>query len=92
MPYCGVWTLRRRSQSSENRSGSHDIDVFALICDVGEEAQIDLMIEKVTQKFGRIDILVNNAGAIQVGTLETSSASDFRKAMDTLFSGMFIVA
>ena len=37
-------------------------EALAIPMDVGEPAQIELMIQTVVQKFGRIDILVNNAG------------------------------
>ncbi len=38
--------------------------------DISAKDQVDQMIKKVYQKFGRIDILINNAGTSHVGTVE----------------------
>ena len=64
-----------------------EADVFALVCDVSDTAQVDHMIAQVTAHFGRIDILVNNAATIQVGPLEMTTVADYRQAMDTIFFG-----
>ncbi|MEP6985693.1 MAG: SDR family NAD(P)-dependent oxidoreductase, partial [Chloroflexota bacterium] len=37
-------------------------EALAILMDVGEPAQIDMMVKTVVQKFWHIDILVNNAG------------------------------
>src|SRR5262245_43878840 len=36
-------------------------DPFAQVCDVGGKADIDAMVQAVTDRWGRVDILVNNA-------------------------------
>ena len=48
-------------QAAEHYS-SLGAEAMAIPMDVGDTVQIDAMVEKVVQKFGRIDILVNNAG------------------------------
>src|SRR5207248_5654928 len=35
---------------------------LALPCDVGEAAQVDAVVARTVDEFGRIDLLVNNAG------------------------------
>jgi citronellol/citronellal dehydrogenase len=43
-----------------------------VLCDIREEEQVALAVEKTAEKFGGIDICINNASAIQLtGTLET---------------------
>ena len=64
-----------------------EANVFALVCDVSDKAQVDHLTERVTAHFGRIDILVNNAATIQVAPLESTSVEDFQQAMNTIFFG-----
>jgi len=62
-------------------------ECHAVVCDVGDEAQVEQMVRDVEQHYGRIDILVNNAGVIQVGPLENQTLADFQEAMDVMFWG-----
>jgi short-subunit dehydrogenase len=62
-------------------------DVLALVCDVSEREQVDLLIERVSAHFGQIDILVNNAGIITVGPQATMTVQDFTDSMNTMFWG-----
>jgi NAD(P)-dependent dehydrogenase (short-subunit alcohol dehydrogenase family) len=60
---------------------------LAIVCDVGERADVVSAIEAVLQHYGRIDILINNAGIIQVGPLEHMTHADFERAMRVHFWG-----
>ncbi len=62
-------------------------DCLPVVCDVGDEAQVEQMMHYVTSHFHRIDILVNNAGVIQVGPLKNQTLGDFQEAMDVMFWG-----
>src|SRR5258706_1693680 len=59
-----------------------------MVCDVGDEAQVEQMARDVPSHYGRVDILVNNAGVIMVGPLKNQTLADFQEAMDTMFWGM----
>jgi NAD(P)-dependent dehydrogenase (short-subunit alcohol dehydrogenase family) len=67
------------------------VEVLVAACDVGDEAQVFSMLERVAERYGHIDVLVNDAGQIEVGPLESMTAQDFRSAMDTNFWGAFNV-
>ena len=56
----------------ESRSEIEGIggECLALICDVTDRKQIDDMVQKTVDAFGRIDILINNAGLLTPGTIE----------------------
>jgi NAD(P)-dependent dehydrogenase (short-subunit alcohol dehydrogenase family) len=43
------------------------------IADVTKEAQIQMVVENVLRKYGKIDILVNNAGALREGFISDTS-------------------
>lgn len=56
-----------------------------VVCDVSDRGQVDALVAKVTEHFGRVDILVNNAGSIRVGPFESMRLEDFESAMATMF-------
>lgn len=58
-----------------------------VVCDVGDEAQVEQMVRYVTSHYHRVDILVNNAGVIQVGPLKNQTLADFQEAIDVMFWG-----
>lgn len=57
--------------------------------DVADEAGWIALIADVLAREGRLDILVNNAGIVEVGTIETTSAEDWRKVMAVSADGTF---
>jgi NAD(P)-dependent dehydrogenase (short-subunit alcohol dehydrogenase family) len=63
--------------------------LLAFACDVGVRAEIERVIEKVSEKFGGVEILVNNAGTILVGPAENQGPESFEDAMQTHFWGPY---
>lgn len=66
---------------------SRGADVMAVKCDVTNMMEVEQMMNRIRERFGKIDVLVNNAGTIQVGPLEVMNHEDFEKAMSTHFRG-----
>jgi len=62
-------------------------EVLPLAVDVTDPRQVEEMVQRTVEHFGRIDVLINNAGIISVGPIETMTLDDFRTAMDTNFWG-----
>lgn len=62
-------------------------EVLAIRCDISDQAQVDQMVSRATDHYGRIDILVNNAGIIDVGPLQNREIADFERALDTMYWG-----
>ena len=66
---------------------SRGADVLAIKCDVTNIPEVEDMVSRVRQRFGKIDVLVNNAGTIQVGPLEVMKHEDFEHTMRAHFWG-----
>jgi len=54
-------------------------------CDVTSRDEVEGLMRKVREHFGRIDVLVNNAGSIQVGPMEVMTVEDYEAAMKLHF-------
>jgi NAD(P)-dependent dehydrogenase (short-subunit alcohol dehydrogenase family) len=61
--------------------------VMAIPTDVSDPEQVDRLVTRAMEAYGRIDILINNAGIISVGPAETMTLDDFHSAMATNFWG-----
>jgi len=57
-------------------------DVMAVVCDVGDRAQVESFVATVEEELGPVDVLINNAGVIAVGPLRTQTLADFREMVD----------
>lgn len=65
-------------------------------CDVTDEAQVQTMVKKVVDQFGKLDFAFNNAGVgpdgvrLPYGPLIELSLEHFNKVVDTNFKGVFL--
>lgn len=68
------------------------LGVEALSCkaDVTNQAQVEEMVKKTVDKFGKIDILVNNAGITRDGLLIRMSESDWDLVLSINLKGAFL--
>ncbi len=85
--YRVIATLR-----NEHRAGAlvaaakqQGLELRPWILDVTDPAAIASVIGRVKADYGRLDVLINNAGVAHVGTLESLTDDDFRRAMDVNF-------
>jgi NAD(P)-dependent dehydrogenase (short-subunit alcohol dehydrogenase family) len=62
-------------------------DVLTVPCDVSDRKQVERLVRKTLEHYGRIDVLVNNAGIIKVGPVLSMTEEDFAEAMDVMFWG-----
>ena len=59
-------------------------------CDVTNEDEINLAIDKVIEKYGRIDVLINNAGLQYVSFIENFPTSKFEFMIKVMLTAPFI--
>ena len=61
--------------------------VIFLEVDIREESQVLSAIQSIS---GKLDVLINNAGISHIGTLETTTLSDFERLFAVNVTGMFL--
>jgi NAD(P)-dependent dehydrogenase (short-subunit alcohol dehydrogenase family) len=67
--------------------------VFPIACNIGDEKQINKLLEKAYEKIGSIDVLVGNAGVNPYyGSMETIPSDAFNKTMTTNVYSNLILA
>lgn len=66
------------------------VESEAIQANVAVEEEVNGMIAKVIEKFGRIDILINNAGITRDGLLMKMKESDWQSVLDVNLKGVFL--
>jgi sorbitol-6-phosphate 2-dehydrogenase len=69
-----------------------DRQAIAVKVDVTNEGQVQDLIQRAIDKFGRLDILVNNAGVLISGPVEEFDAEKWRLVMNVNLFGYFLCA
>jgi len=69
------------------KSGKKAIFIKA---DVSKEEDIDMMVEKTVEEFGKIDVLVNNAGIVSNYPAEEMDIKEWDRIMNLDLRGLFI--
>lgn len=67
-------------------------EAIAVKCDVSKKEEVDNMVQKTIEEFGRIDILVNNAGICQFKPFLELSEEEWDKTLDINLKGYFLCA
>jgi NAD(P)-dependent dehydrogenase (short-subunit alcohol dehydrogenase family) len=62
---------------------------IAVRANVADKAEVEAMVRKTVEVFGRIDILVNNAGMSVVGASEELEEKRWRQGIDVMLTGVF---
>jgi 3-oxoacyl-[acyl-carrier protein] reductase len=62
---------------------------FKVKANVGESSEVEEMVKKVTNEFGRIDILVNNAGITRDNLIMRMKEEDFDQVININLKGVF---
>ena len=67
-------------------------EALAVKCDVSKKEEVDEMIKKTVEKFGKVDILVNNAGIADFKPFLEMTEEDWDKTIDINLKGNFLCA
>jgi len=79
----------RKTVDEIRTSGGKAIPIKA---DVSKSGEVQRMVQRAVDEFGKIDILVNNAGIFHYGGLEDISEEDWDKVLNTNLKGAFLCA
>ena len=93
---CNIVPIARRMEKLEEVAAelraAYRVEVLPLRCDITSTEQVDEMVAKAFERFGRIDILVNNAGTGAVAPAEEITDAQFENEMQIDLFGSFRVA
>lgn len=67
-------------------------DAIFVVADVSKESDVENLVKKTVEKFGKLDIMVNNAGILVSGTVSTLTEKDWDRQMDVNLKGVFFGA
>ncbi|WP_410658722.1 SDR family oxidoreductase [Amycolatopsis sp. lyj-112] len=81
---------RRADALAETAAG--DANALAVPTDVSDPDSVAALFDAVSAEWGRLDLLVNNAGVSVGGTVADLSFADWKRAVDTNLTGMFLCA
>jgi len=65
---------------------------LAVKCDVSKKEEVDNLVKKTIEKFGRVDILVNNAGICQFKPFLELTEEEWSRTIDINLKGYFLCA
>ncbi|RPJ95110.1 glucose 1-dehydrogenase [Rummeliibacillus sp. TYF005] len=68
------------------------VEAIGLACDVTKQEDVEKLVEKVIQQFGRIDILVNNSGATWGTPAVDMPVEAWKKVIDVNLTGTFLMS
>ena len=78
-------------QTAKKEFAEAGLDVYTLVFDVTDEADVDAGISKIEAEVGDIDILVNNAGIIKRVPILDMPVEEFEQVIDVDLIAPFIV-
>jgi len=67
-------------------------EAVAVKCDVTKKEEVDEMVKKAVEKFGKVDILVNNAGICQFKPFFELTEQEWDRTLDINLKGYFLCA
>ncbi len=69
---------------------SQGVEALGLAADVTRRADVEAMVARTLDRFGRLDILVNNAGINIRGPIEQLTEDDWDQVIDTNLKGPWL--
>jgi sorbitol-6-phosphate 2-dehydrogenase len=84
--------LEGAQQTASEIMAQTDRRAISVPVDVTDEAQVEAMVDKAVEVFGRLDILVSNAGILFAGAVDEFPADKWRLVTEVNLVGYFLCA
>ncbi|MDH7484749.1 MAG: sorbitol-6-phosphate dehydrogenase [Anaerolineae bacterium] len=84
--------FEKAQQVAEAIRQQTDRRAIAVRADVTDEAQVEAMVQRTVEEFGRLDILIANAGIVIAGEAAEFPAEQWRKVIEVNLVGYFLCA
>jgi 3-oxoacyl-[acyl-carrier protein] reductase len=68
----------------------HLTEILVLSADVADEAQVNRVVQKIVETWGRVDILINNAGLISFGSITQVEPADWERIFGANLTGAYL--
>jgi len=91
---CGASVVvcgRRREPLEETAARAEGGRCEAFECDIREEEEVDALVDRVLERYGRVDVLVNNAGGQYMTPAEEITPKGFRTVMRLNVEGTWLM-
>lgn len=75
----------------ENEFKGKGVDSLIIKADVSKQEEVQELVDKAIEKFGKIDVLVNNAGITKDNLLMRMSEEEFDKVIEINLKGTYLV-
>ena len=73
------------NKSEKDIKEATDTDVMSFVTDLNSSNDIEIMVRRVIEKYGRVDILVNNTGGPKAGFFEELTDDDWLSTFESTF-------
>jgi len=82
--------LEEAQSAAAGIATDHGHKAVGFQADVTKEVEVDAMMAKALEEFGRVDVLVNNAGVNIRGAIDEVTYEDFKKVQDVNVNGVWL--
>jgi NAD(P)-dependent dehydrogenase (short-subunit alcohol dehydrogenase family) len=86
---CSVYVTDVDAESAKVSAAAIGLAAHAMRIDVTNPSDIQLRVEEIVKRHGRIDILVNNAGILKTGSIVDSSIEDWDEVCRANLSSVY---
>jgi 3-oxoacyl-[acyl-carrier protein] reductase len=78
------------AKDAAQRLSASGAQAIAERCDVTNEADVEALVARCVDEFGRIDVMVNNAGITRDSSMAKMTLADFRAVIDVHLQGAWL--